>query len=334
MYRNIDPRYLGTRALTKRLTEVLERNINKHMRSILKEINEKSKECEDVIKSLGQPMPKEGKEKIYLIWKLLTEFTEQYKAAIKGKSKDHEEKVDKELKLSVGSIIKSMFEELYEDESAKDFKITQDLSDEDIERAIKNHQGDSIPGFPSIHAFLYLLSPRLQKLKEPALDLLNNIYTELRKLSGELITEVAQKAPSIMDEMINLTDAFLLELKNKTEKVMIDNIDSEIGYIFTNDEEYLNKRTKLIPRAQTEEAKPKVKQDDGKKDDKKDDKKEERRMPDTKEERERLKREAEKMFVRELRLRVEHYFQIVIRTLRVFVSLCRKSSRRILAISS
>lgn len=36
VYRNIDPRYLGTRALTKRLTEVLEKNINKHMRSILK----------------------------------------------------------------------------------------------------------------------------------------------------------------------------------------------------------------------------------------------------------------------------------------------------------
>ena len=73
------------------------------------------------------------------------------------------------------------------------------MRDEDIERAIKNHQGDSIPGFPSIHAFLYLLSPRLQKLKEPALDLLNNIYTELRKLAGELISEIAKKAPQIMD---------------------------------------------------------------------------------------------------------------------------------------
>ena len=40
---------------------------------------------------------------------------------------------------------------------------------------------------------------------------------------------------------------------------------------------------------------------------------------DTKEERERLKKEAEKLFVRELRLRVDEYFRIVIRTLRVFV---------------
>lgn len=58
--------------------------------------------------------------------------------------------------------------------------------------------------------------------------------------------------------MINLTDVFLLQLKNKAEQVINDNIDTEIGYIFTNDEEYLNKRTKLIPRAERPEEGPKV----------------------------------------------------------------------------
>lgn len=56
-----------------------------------------------------------------------------------------------------------------------------------------------------------------------------------------------------MDEMINLTDNFLLELKNKAENILLANIDSEINYIFTNDEEYLNKRTRLIPRTQKED---------------------------------------------------------------------------------
>ena len=36
----------GTRSLTKRLTEVLEKNINTHLRSILNEVNEKARECE------------------------------------------------------------------------------------------------------------------------------------------------------------------------------------------------------------------------------------------------------------------------------------------------
>jgi vacuolar protein sorting-associated protein 1 len=115
---------------------------------------------------LGEPLPKDGKEKIHLIWSLLTQFTERYIGEIKGKSGyDVSLKIDKEVRLSTGSLIKAMFEELYIKESAKDFKISAELRDEDIERAIKNHQGDSIPGFPSIHAFLYLLSPRLEGLK-------------------------------------------------------------------------------------------------------------------------------------------------------------------------
>jgi hypothetical protein len=69
----------------------------------------------------------------------------------------------------------------------------------------------------------------------------------LRKISGELISEVAKKAPAVMDEMINEADIFLQNLKTKAEEVLIANIDSEINYVFTNDDYYLENRTKLIP---------------------------------------------------------------------------------------
>lgn len=61
------------------------------------------------------------------------------------------------------------------------------------------------------------------------------------------------------------------------------NIDSEINYIFTNDEDYLNRRTKLIPRNDKDES-VKQKQADPK----------QQQQPiqksDSKEERERLKK--------------------------------------------
>lgn len=41
--------------------------------------------------------------------------------------------------------------------------------------------------------------------------------------------------------------------------------------------------------------------------------------PETREEKERLKKEAEKMFIKELRLRVEEYFRVVITTLREII---------------
>ena len=36
-------------------------------------------------------------------------------------------------------------------------------------------------------------------------------------------------------------------LKQRAEEILIANIDSEMNYIFTNDEYYLDARTKLIP---------------------------------------------------------------------------------------
>ncbi len=40
---------------------------------------------------------------------------------------------------------------------------------------------------------------------------------------------------------------------------------------------------------------------------------------DTKNDRESLKKDAEKMFVKELRKRVDHYYRITVRTLRVII---------------
>jgi hypothetical protein len=114
-----------------------------------------------------------------------------------------------------------------------------------------------------------------------------------------------------MDEMINEADAFLLSLKSKAEEILIANIESEISYIFTNDEDYLEERTKLIP-SKDEPTNPK-KKDAGEPAEPK-----RGNLNDTKQDRENLKKEAEKMFVKELRKRVDHYFRITVRTLRVF----------------
>jgi len=52
-----------------------------------------------------------------------------------------------------------MFTDLYAEYIKSGYKATNDYSDQDIDRAIILHQGDSIPGFPSIDSFLYLITP-------------------------------------------------------------------------------------------------------------------------------------------------------------------------------
>lgn len=45
------------------------------------------------------------------------------------------------------------------------------------------HEGDSIPGFPSVDVFIYLLQPKLEKIREPALECLQEVYLYLENLA-------------------------------------------------------------------------------------------------------------------------------------------------------
>lgn len=52
-----------------------------------------------------------------------------------------------------------MFNDLYSEFIHENFRATNDYRNDEIEKAIILHQGDSIPGFPSIDSFLYLIQP-------------------------------------------------------------------------------------------------------------------------------------------------------------------------------
>lgn len=74
-------------------------------------------------------------------------------------------------------------------------RATHVYSDEDIKRAIQLYEGDSIPGFPSIDAFLYLLTPVLEKLKEPAHETLMEVYQILEEACLKILDKLLEKTP-------------------------------------------------------------------------------------------------------------------------------------------
>jgi len=58
---------------------------------------------------------------------------------------------------------------LYSDLENSD--LTQEYPDAAIERAIAMHEGDQLPGFPSVDVLEYLIAPRMDKLRDPAVEL-------------------------------------------------------------------------------------------------------------------------------------------------------------------
>jgi hypothetical protein len=196
--------------------------------------------------SLGQPLPNDNLSKLNLLWKMLSEYCETFKNILKGKYDSQRMEL---FKNEGGYKIKEKFRNLLEKYTG-DYKATAKYTDEDISYALMVHEGDSIPGFPSIDAFYYLLKPELGKLKDPIQDCLIEVFQYLDMLSSKIIEKTFKRFPNIISDMNDFVSQYLNSERDKTAFIVDSVVDMEINYLFTNDYNYLNNFTTFIPKNQ------------------------------------------------------------------------------------
>lgn len=246
IYSTLPSGYVGTDILSSKLTKILFNHIRTFLPEISKEINSKIRDAEDRLKDLGTALPSTTKDKIHLLWTLATKFCENFKNAISGRYDIRlDSLIDQEI--SGAAKIKAMFAELYGNYINENYRATEDYSERDIEKAIIMHEGDSIPGFPSIDAFLYLLQPQLEKLKEPALELLTFTYGYLEELATNIVNKLYARFPQILEVMNDLIIRTLQNEREKTRKVVEQIIEAEQSYLYTTDANYLTNLGAFFP---------------------------------------------------------------------------------------
>mmetsp|Transcript_35812 Transcript_35812/g.41776 ORF Transcript_35812/g.41776 Transcript_35812/m.41776 type:complete len:789 (+) Transcript_35812:42-2408(+) len=279
VYSTMQQGYTGTDALVQKLTQVLYTHIRTYLPDIYKEIVAKMSECEDRLKDLGTALPKDSGEKLHLLWQMTTSFCENFKNQIRGKYDMKHYQVKTEL--SGAAKIRSMFNEVYEDYTPGNrYRATSSYTDRDIQKAILLHEGDSIPGFPSIDAFLALLQPQLDRLKEPALDLVNTVYAYLEEVAIGLIGKLFYRFPMLIGEFQEMVCKYMQVERDSCRAIVESIVDAEQGYLFTNDMDYITNRTNVVPKENTQTFDP------------------------------------EKILIMELRNRIDSYFAIVLRNVR------------------
>jgi hypothetical protein len=52
------------------------------------------------------------------------------------------------------------------------------------------HEGDGLPGFPSVDVFIYLVTPQLEKLRDPALELIQDSYSQLEQIAHAIVHKI------------------------------------------------------------------------------------------------------------------------------------------------
>ena len=110
------------------------------------------------------------------------------------------------------------------------------------------HEGDSIPGFPSVDVFYYLIQPQLEKLREPALDLLADIYAQLELLCSQIVDRIFMRFPGMRPEIMDIICGVLQEERDHARDIVEAIVDSEQNYLFTNDLGYKENRSSIVPQ--------------------------------------------------------------------------------------
>jgi hypothetical protein len=187
-----------------------------------------------------------------------------------------------------GYKIKILFKKLLENFSDK-YRCTKGYTDEEINRALITHEGDSIPGFPSVNAFWFLLRPQLNLLKEPINECFNNSFGYLDTLAAKILEKTFTRFPQMVDEVGEIITRYLNEEKEKCKYLVDALVDSEVNYLFTNDYNYISNYNTV----QIVEEDPK--------------------MPGKPMG---MFMDAKSMFISEIRNRIESYFKLIVRNLR------------------
>ena len=219
VYKNLPAGHLGTEVLINKLTKIYFRIIRENLPRIVKAINDRVKTAEEELQGLGQPMPTDDAGKMSMLWNMINEYCDVFRKVLQGK---YNNKRVNFLEGEGGFKIKILYKKLLE-EFTGDYKATAGYNDENINYALTIHEGDSIPGFPSVDAFIYLLRPQLEKLKDPIEECFQEVFQYLDFLSGKIMEKTFTRFPQAINDMTDLVSNYLMEERDKT-KYLIDSV--------------------------------------------------------------------------------------------------------------
>ena len=302
VYKNLPAGHLGTEVLINKLTKIYFRIIRENLPRIVKAINDRVKTAEEELQGLGQPMPTDDAGKMSMLWNMINEYCDVFRKVLQGK---YNNKRVNFLEGEGGFKIKILYKKLLE-EFTGDYKATAGYNDENINYALTIHEGDSIPGFPSVDAFIYLLRPQLEKLKDPIEECFQEVFQYLDFLSGKIMEKTFTRFPQAINDMTDLVSNYLMEERDKTKYLIDSVVDMEINYLFTNDYDYLNNFTTFIPKQARQSQFMNDNKGDGKGGNNNLNNEIKPQPPI----------DEKNIFINEIRNRIEAYFKLIVRNLR------------------
>ena len=114
------------------------------------------------------------------------------------------------------------------------------MTDTDIRTAIRNANGLRKSLFLPEAAFETLLKSQILRLKLPSLECAHLIHEELRRMIYSIKIPEIERYESLSKKIVDVMEDLLTRSLNKTEDMIRNLIEIELGYINTNHPDFID----------------------------------------------------------------------------------------------
>ena len=241
VYSSMPSKYLGTSSLIGSLSEVFFSVVKSELPKIKNEISERKRDCKDKLEFMGEDFPETEELKLEMIFHLVRRFKQMFETEVNGKySHENAKELKKNRKNKHGQDrisfqVQEIFEGFFSQYTKPGFKVCDEYTDADIKKAVEYYHGDSIPGFPSFDSFLYLVDPMLKKLSFPITNMLKECSKIIETIGSEMIRNTFGKFVRLQEIIMRIFSDFMKKRTSETRKILLNLIACEENYIFTND---------------------------------------------------------------------------------------------------
>ena len=163
------------------------------------------------IKEFGRPLPKDEAQEQALLWSVSSQFLNEFKRSLKGhltalKGKEEISKTSAYLLHLLESTLKEEFE-----------NTPEGITSEKVYFAIVKFEAGSLPGFPSIHSFYYLIDPLIKRLRLPLLHVLSEVCETVTKITQSILAEICREFTGYRDHLIEQVSRLIEQARKKSQ---------------------------------------------------------------------------------------------------------------------
>lgn len=142
------------------------------------------------------------------------------------------------MKILASAQIQILFNNLYQSQ-LYNYKASSRYQDSQITKIVRMYTGNTLPGFLSQDCFVALMSPLLEQVRHPAVDLVEKVYQILKSIGSVLINQIFNKMVTLRDILIVLFNELLTQSKENCEDYLNKLIDCETKVVYTKDPQYI-----------------------------------------------------------------------------------------------